>query len=119
MALFQARNPDRDAAADKARLDALIRHIGDVRAGVLKERRGLERRYADAAGIAADLVDNAYEVQREAEDEAALSRAERDLMHARRRMAELDRQLGVLDGLSERVRVLFVAPDDLRKLRRG
>ena len=118
MPLFQARSADRDARADKARLDALIRHIGEVREGVLRERRGLERRHADAVGLAADLVDNDHQVAREAEDEAALTRAEADLLHARRRLAELDRQLGVLDGLIERVRVLFDAPDAIERLRR-
>ncbi|MBV6656834.1 MAG: hypothetical protein KI785_03605 [Devosiaceae bacterium] len=117
MALFRARNRDRDARSDKARLDALVRHIGDVKTGIMKERRGLERRYADAIGDASHLVDTDYSVEREAEDEQALVQAEADVVYAHGRIVELDRQLGVLDGLVERVNVLFDPPEALEKRR--
>ncbi|MEM6384311.1 MAG: hypothetical protein AAF739_16680 [Pseudomonadota bacterium] len=117
MRSFRARNPQRDARSDKARLDALVRHIGDVRAGIAKERRGLERRYADVIGEAAHLVDTVADVIREPENEEALSQAEANALYAAQRIAELDRQLGVVDGLTERVKVMFEPPDELEKLR--
>lgn len=118
MALFKARNSDRDKTGDKARLTALIRHISDVRMGVMKERRGLERRYSDFIGQASHLVDTGYEGERDDADEAELSRVEDNALYARRRMAELDYQLESLDGLVERVKVMFEPPEEIRKRRR-
>lgn len=118
MALFKARDSNRDKTGDKARLDALMRHIGDVRMGVMKERRGLERRYSDFIGQASHLVDTGYDGERDEGDEADLTRAEDNAVYARRRMAELDYQLESLDGLVERVKVMFEPPEELRKRRR-
>lgn len=118
MALFKARNSDRDKTGDKARLAALMHHISDVRMGVMKERRGLERRYSDFIGVASHLVDTAYDGERDAGDEAELTRVEDNALYARRRMAELDYQLESLDGLVERVKVMFDPPEEIRKRRK-
>lgn len=118
MALFKARNSDRDKTGDQARLAALMRHISDVRMGVMKERRGLERRYSDFIGQASHLVDTGYDGERDAAAEASLTRVEDNALYARRRMAELDYQLESLDGLVERVKVMFDPPEELRKRRR-
>ncbi|MEM1286388.1 MAG: hypothetical protein AAGH43_13465 [Pseudomonadota bacterium] len=119
MALFRARSQDRDRSSDQHRLATLVRHIGDVRSGVVRERRGLERRYADTVAVAAQLVDTDYGGERESEDETQLARAESDVLYARRRMAELDRQLDLLDGLTERVKVMFDPPEELKKRRQS
>jgi hypothetical protein len=113
MALFNARSADRDQTSDQGRLDALVRSIQDVRAGIVKERRGLERRYADAVGHASQVMDTGYDGERDSQEEAMLSKAEGDALYARRRMAELDRQLGALDALVVRVRVMFDEPAEL------
>lgn len=118
MALFRSRNRDRDKTGDQARLTALMRHIADVRMGVMKERRGLERRYSDFIGQASHLVDTGYDGERDEGDEADLTRVEDNAVYARRRMAELDYQLESLDGLVERVKVMFDPPEEIRKRRR-
>ena len=119
MVLFRARSKDRDRSSDQNRLATLVRHIGEVRSGVVRERRGLERRYADTVAVAAQLVDTDYDGERESEDEAQLVRAEADVLYARQRMAELDRQLDLLDGLAERVKIMFEPPEELKKRRQS
>jgi hypothetical protein len=65
MVFFKARSSARDKTSDQARVAALVRQINEVRTGVMKERRGLERRYADFVGQASQLVDTGYEGERD------------------------------------------------------
>lgn len=118
MFFFKARNPDRDKTSDKARLDALVRQVDEVRSGVMRERRGLERRYADWLGEASHLVDTGYDGDRDEAAERDLSRVESNAQYASRRMAELDRHMSALDGLTDRIKVMFETPEALKKLRK-
>jgi hypothetical protein len=118
MVFFKGRNTARDKSSDEARVAALVRQIQDVRNGVMKERRGLEKRYADFVGTASQLVDTGYDGERDEAAEAQLTKVESDTLYARRRMAELDRHLGSLDALSERVKVMFDPIDEIARLRK-
>ena len=118
MVFFKARSSDRDKNSDKARVSALVRQIDEVRSGVMRERRGLERRYADFVGKASHLVDTGYDGERDAGAEAELKRVEANALYARQRMAELDRHLESLEALTERVKVMFDPVDEIAKLRK-
>lgn len=118
MAFFIGRSSERDKSSDQARVAALVRQIADVRSGVVKERRGLERRYADSVGTASQLVDTGYEGERDEAAERKLTKVESDTLYARQRMAELDRHLESLDALSERVKVMFDPIDEIARLRK-
>ncbi len=118
MVLFKGRSSERDRSSDQSRIAALVRQIGDVRSGVMKERRGLERRYADIVGTASQIIDTGYDGERDDASERRLSRVENDVLYARKRMAELDRHLEALDALTERVRVMFDPVDEIERLRK-
>ncbi|MFK7793512.1 MAG: hypothetical protein AB8B88_12680 [Devosiaceae bacterium] len=118
MVFFQGRSSQRDKNSDEARIAALIRQIGDVRTGVMKERRGLERRYSDFVGTASQLVDTGYEGERDEAAEKQLTKVESDTLYARKRMVELDRHLQSLDALAERVKVMFDPVDEIARLRK-
>jgi hypothetical protein len=118
MVFFKARSSARDKTSDQARVAALVRQINEVRTGVMKERRGLERRYADFVGQASQLVDTGYEGERDEGAEQQLSKVESDALYARQRMAELDRHLESLDALTERVKVMFDPIDEIERLRK-
>jgi hypothetical protein len=118
MVFFKARSSARDKTSDQARVAALVRQINEVRTGVMKERRGLERRYADFVGQASQLVDTGYEGERDESAEQQLTKVESDALYARQRMAELDRHLESLEALTERVKVMFDPIDEIERLRK-
>ncbi|MFN3172164.1 MAG: hypothetical protein ACE37E_15870 [Hyphomicrobiales bacterium] len=118
MVLFKARSSARDKTSDDARVAALVRQIQDVRSGMMKERRGLERRYSDFVGQASQLVDTGYEGERDDAAEQRLTKVESDALYARKRLSDLDRHLESLDALTERVKVMFDPIDEIERLRK-
>lgn len=85
---------------------------------MMKERRGLERRYADFVGQAAHLVDTGYEGERDDGAEQQLTKVESDALYARKRLSDLDRHLKSLDALTDRVKVMFDPIDEIERLRK-
>lgn len=118
MVFFKARSSARDKTSDDARVAAIVRQIQDVRSGVMKERRGLERRYADFVGHASQLVDTGYEGERDDSAEQQLTKVESDALYARKRLSDLDRHMKSLDALVERVKVMFDPIDEIERLRK-
>lgn len=118
MVLFKARSSARDKTSDDARVAALVRQIQDVRSGMMKEQRGLERRYSDFVGQASQLVDTGYEGERDDGAEQQLTKVESDALYARKRLSDLDRHLKSLDALAERVKVMFDPIDEIERLRK-
>jgi len=118
MVLFKARSSVRDKTSDDARVAALVRQIQEVRAGMMKERRGLERRYSDFVGQASQLVDTGYEGERDDAAEQQLTKVESDALYARKRLSDLERHLKSLDALTERVKVMFDPIDEIERLRK-
>lgn len=118
MVFFKARSSQRDKTSDASRVAALVRQIDEVRSGVMKERRGLERRYADFVGQASQLVDTGYDGERDESAEAQLTKVESDALYARQRMAQLDRHLESLAALTDRVKVMFDPVDEIERLRK-
>lgn len=118
MVLFKARSSVRDKTSDDARVAALVRQIQEVRTGMMKERRGLERRYSGFVGQASQLVDTGYEGERDDAAEQQLTKVESDALYARKRLSDLDRHLNSLDALTERVKVMFDPIDEIERLRK-
>lgn len=118
MVLFKARSSVRDKTSDDARVAALVRQIQEVRTGMMKERRGLERRYSDFVGQASQLVDTGYEGERDDAAEQQLTKVESDALYARKRLSDLERHLKSLDALTERVKVMFDPIDEIERLRK-
>ncbi|MEM6712839.1 MAG: hypothetical protein AAF590_11240 [Pseudomonadota bacterium] len=118
MVLFKGRSSERDKSSDTARIASLIKQIDDVRAGIRRERRGLERRYSEVVYDAAHIMDTGYEGERGEAAEEALSKVENDALYARRRMSELDRHTQSLEALAERVKVMFDPVDEIAQLRK-
>jgi hypothetical protein len=88
------RSTERDEATDQLRLDGIRAAIRHVIASVEREDEGLRRRIADAAGRASGLAgtEDGQGLAREAADEALLAEAERQLLAASARLADLREQ---------------------------
>lgn len=100
LSLFRTRAPHRDARTDAMRRAAIVDAIERQRADALREREGLAARMRDHYGRAATALETAAGfASRPAQDESAINAFEHSAAAASLRIARLDAELALYDGL--------------------
>jgi hypothetical protein len=109
LGLFQFRSVDRDRRSDLARLEpirtalaAALSSLDSEIAGIIERREAAREQVSMLIGSESGLY---YE--REAPEEKLLSAAERELMNATRRVAELERQRDRLREMDVTLKSLY------------
>ncbi|WP_052951874.1 hypothetical protein [Devosia soli] len=97
---FRTRNPGRDAETDAVRIETVRNAILMAVADARREREGLQQRMDMYYARAATMLDVSAEYSsRPDADEAVIRSAEQSASHARRRLAQLDEQIGRFNDL--------------------
>lgn len=97
---FRTRNPGRDAETDQVRLETIRNAIAMALADARRERDGLQQRLDLYHAQAVTMIDTSGDYgARAAEDEGVIRSAEHNANTARRRLHQLDAQIGRFTGL--------------------
>ncbi len=97
--LFRSRSAGRDARNDRERLSPVRTAVAAALESASRERAGLQRRLDAYCMQAASLVDNSPDYpERSRRDEHAIAEAERQMARVRRRLVELEAQIGKLSA---------------------
>lgn len=100
--VFQTRSPDRDSQTDEGRRQAIAGVVARQRADVDREMAGLQRRMDDAYQRAAALLANSEGYgERSAREEEEIVAFEASAEAARKRIADLARQLEMFEAISK------------------
>lgn len=97
--VFRTRDPSRDAATDRDRLMTVRSSIVAAIDSAVRERDGLKRRVDDYFASASHILDQTDFNDRSADDEAAISRAERQGSAGLHRIAVIDAHISHLNDM--------------------
>ena len=88
---FRARSPERDAATDQSRIEAIMFAIEDALQAAEREQSGLNRRVEDVLARAAVTLGNGDDeyLEREALDNHHQDLFDREIQNGQRRLKEL------------------------------
>lgn len=101
---FRTRSPDRDRQTNATRFASVSSAIGTAIAEAERERDGLRRRIDEYDSTAVAIMDDSADFAgRAAEDEDAISAAEKRAGAGRLRLTQVDAQIEMLAGLRHQV----------------
>jgi hypothetical protein len=97
---FRTRNPGRDAETDAARFETIRDAIAMALQDARRERDGLQQRIDMHYAQAVSVLDNSADyASRDPRDEAVIRSAEQHASNGRKRLVQLDVQIGQLNHL--------------------
>jgi hypothetical protein len=102
--IFRTRSPDRDRQTNTTRFASVSSAIGTAIAEAERERDGLRRRIDEYYSTAVAIMDESGDFAgRAAEDEDAISEAEKRASAGRLRLSKVDAQIEMLRHLQQQV----------------